>query len=217
MPDHRISRRLRTQFLRRADSLEELAALIEVDPTRERNMLAGFQTAVSIGNAERAQNGQPPFALLLSMEGGATISAGHMPTPMAGEPVDASYNLAPACAFHDGYLVLGTHEAIVRAALRDLAAGTDEVAEGPPVEALTVAGPPLAKLVDQSAEYLVMQAVLNEGKDRAQAEAEIRALATILGAFERADLTLTDAGDSLTLDLELLLAKPLTKATEAAK
>ncbi|MDF1798335.1 MAG: hypothetical protein P1V81_04095 [Planctomycetota bacterium] len=194
--------------------LPGLVAIFEVDPTRERNLIAGFQTAVSISNTERAQNGEPPFTLLLGLEGETTVSSGHLPLPADGEPVDTDYNLAPACAFRDGVLVLGTHEAIVRAALRDLARHEVEATTTAAIfERVHLSGPPLAALVDSSREYLVMQAILEDGKTREEAVTETLLLRTILASLESATLELDHRGDDLVLGLDLRLIEAIGAPT----
>ena len=190
--------------------LPGLVAIFEIDPRRERNFVAGFQTAVSISNTERAQNGEPPFTLLLGLEGETTVSSGHLPVPADGEPVDTDYNLAPACAYRDGVLVLGTHEAIVRAALRDLAQGEATAGTTPAItEHMHVSGAPLAALVASSEEYLVMQAILEDGKTREEALAETRIVRTVLAALDSATLELDHRGDELVLGLDLRLVEAI--------
>lgn len=189
-----------------------LVALFDVDPEREPNLMAAFQTAISIGSAERAQNGLLPYVLTLKPAGEAIITTGQLPKPAAGAGVDMAYNLAPACAFFDGTLVLGTHEAIVRAALQDLAANARATASSA-VEAVHLAGAPLADLVQASREYLIMGAVLNDGKSRARAEADISMLTAGLQALDHADISLTDTVNQLRLKLELVLAEPLALQT----
>jgi hypothetical protein len=186
-----------------------LVALFDVDPVREPNLMAAFQTAISIGSAERAQNGLLPYVLTLKPAGDAIITTGQLPPPAKGDGVDMAYNLAPACAFFDGTLVLGTHEAIVRAALQDLAANARATATDA-VESIHLSGAPLADLVQASREYLIMGAVLNDGKSRREAESDIHTLTVALQALDHANISLTDTLDRLRLKAELILAEPLT-------
>lgn len=196
-------------------ALPGLVAVFEVAPERQRNFQAAFQTAISLGNAERAQNGQPPYVLLLEKEGETLISAGHLPAPPPDAPVDMTFNLAPACAYADGHLVLGTHEAIVRAAIRDLTnARTPRAAT--PTESISVRAEPLAALFENNREFLIMQELLSKGGTRAAIEQRFDTIGRGLRLFDHARLSLDSAPTHLTLRLELELAAPLG-ATEARK
>jgi hypothetical protein len=171
-------------------ALPGAAMIAKIDASIEKNMIAAFQTAVGIANTQRAQNGKSPLALNLGLEGSTMISSGHMPPPPKDMPVDADYNLAPACAYVNGYFVLGTHEAIVRDLVIGIsasAAKTDSLATH---ETLHLNGPALGQLALQNKQYLVMQAVLDEGKAFDEASNEVDILASILGALNSLDVDL---------------------------
>ena len=205
-------------------ALPGVVALFEVAPEVQRNLLASFQTTLSISNAERAQNGQPPFVLLLSLDGETQISAGHMPPPREpNAPVDTAYNLAPAAALFEGFFVVGTHEAAVRAALADLRAtssSTGERAAGLATERLVIAVPPLRSLVDANHDALVMQAILEEGKSREEATTELDSLVAALGMVESLNAEVRDRREgaeagTIALAFELTWTPSPTSAPEA--
>lgn len=204
-------------------ALPGVVALFEVAPEVQRNLLASFQTVLSISNAERAQNGQAPFVLLLSLDGETQISAGHMPPPReADAPVDTAYNLAPSAALFQGYFVIGTHEAAVRAALADLRATANDTgrAAGPATERLTIAGAPLHDLVRANQKAMVMQAILEEGKTYEEALNELDQLLAVLGMVEALTVEVHDGrtqteGGPIALDLELTWTPRTTTPSEA--
>ena len=95
------------------------------------------------------------------------------------------------------------------AALQDLAANARATATAA-VESIHLSGAPLADLVQASREYLIMGAVLNDGKSRREAESDIHTLTVALQALDHANISLTDTLDRLRLKAELILAEPLT-------
>lgn len=190
--------------------------VLEVAPEARDYLVAGFQTTLGISNAERAQQGDKPYVMQLKSEGAVTLTAGHLPRPAADEAVDTDYNLAPACALVGEHFVVGTHEGIVRAAVRDL-----ERAEGARATArrehLAVRAAPLAALARASHDFLVMQAILNDNKSHADADAEWRAIERALDLLEGFELVVETRPGHVALGFEVELGDALFGALGAAR
>lgn len=150
-------------------------------------LVAGFQTAVGLINVDRAQKSEASMRLGLESVEGVTLTTARFRAPRAGEGVDMRYNLAPACALVGETFVIGTHARLVAELVRELQAGGASVAAAPG-EALTLSGPGLAEVLRDNRELIVMNAVLNDGKTRAQAEGEHDGLTAIAGLLEHVRL-----------------------------
>ncbi|MEZ5977322.1 MAG: hypothetical protein R3F34_03790 [Planctomycetota bacterium] len=153
---------------------------------------AAFQGIVSTTNIQRAQNGQPSYRLELGREGDFTWTAAMLPSPLEGDPVDASYNLVPACAVIGDTWVVATHQELLLD-LRDELTTPRSVASpatGSAVETLAIHGPRLATFAREQMDALVLANSLNEGKTREQSRKDMEGLAWIL---ERSDVLLSVA------------------------
>lgn len=173
-------------------------------------LVAAFQTLVAIGNVDRAQQGRDAMLLSVEREGDVSVTRAAFLAPRPGDGVDVRYNLEPACAVVGDALVLGTHAALVRDLVRELQAGAPVPAGGR--ERLEASGPALARVARQNRAALVAKAVLEEGKTRAEAEADQDGLRALLLLVERARLEVERAGDDVELSLALDLAGVVTAA-----
>ena len=204
-------------------ALPGVALILTVDPALRDTLVAGFQTTLGITNTQRTQNGEAAFTMGLALESGVLITSGHQPRPQPGEAVDNSFNLAPSAAYVEGpakgWFVLGTHEAIVGAVVRELLArGSDEASPGPRAEELYVDAGALAALVRTSRDHLAMQAVLDEGKSFEEAAGELDVLASVIDTFQQARLAVEYlAGGDVRLGLQLDLRVPFELKPLAAK
>ncbi len=191
-------------------ALPAVALLVDVDePERTGSELErAFQTAIGIANVQRAQDGEPALLLDLELVGGLRMTSARLPEPMAGEGVDIAYNLRPACALVGRTFVIGTHDALVRSLVRELAAGA-AVTRAPGAEHVELAGPGLARYVARNLELLTMQKVLEEGLTPEEARAEIEGLRMLLALVGTARIELRYAAEErIELSVALELAAP---------
>jgi hypothetical protein len=144
--------------------------------------LAAFQTIVSIIGVDQAQKRGRPFLLSVGMEGQVPISTAHYLDPHEGDGVDMRYNLRPACAIVGDALILGTHEELVRALVRDLEGGKSS--PGSALESLRLDGPTIAELLRTNFETLVMNKVLEDGVTQEKAREEIGGLESLARSIQ---------------------------------
>lgn len=187
--------------------LPGLAAVAVLDDERAgEQWTAAFQTLISIINVDQAQKGGRSMRLHLEREGDVAISAARFPTPGPNDGVDVRYNLEPALAVVGRHLVLGTHESLVRALVRELA-GRSPGTTTDAAESLALDARGLRTVVEQNFEVMVAQKMLEDGLGRAAAEKEIGGLRLVLGALEGARIELAGESSSPELLLELRLAR----------
>jgi hypothetical protein len=190
------------------------AAVAVLDDEREgERWTAAFQTLVAILNVDQAQKGGRGMRLQLGREGDVEISAARLPTPGPGDGVDLRYSLEPALAVVGRHLVLGTHETLVRALVRELA-GASPVAAASARETLALDARGWRGALARNAEALVAQKMLAEGRGRAAAEEEVRGLGLVLEALEGAGVELSGADPSAP---ELVLELRLARASETGE
>jgi len=169
---------------------------------------AAFQTIVSIANVDRAQKGERGMRLHLEREGSTEISAARFAAPRPGDGVDVRYNLEPAIAVVGRHLVLGTHESLVRAVVRELQDAEPPAPSGAK-ETLELDAPTWRALLEQNFEQLVARKMLEEGRDRAAAEKEIDGLRLALASIQSVHVELEARAPSapeLRLELRLRAA-----------
>jgi hypothetical protein len=73
---------------------------------------------------------------------------------------------------------------------------------------MTADGPALAGLVELNRERLILQTMLDQGKDRDAAERDVATLAALLRYLGRGELRLEDRAEASTLSLEFDLGQP---------
>jgi hypothetical protein len=189
------------------------------DETVGQGLVSAFQTTIGIANLEASRQRRPALRLDLALVDGVTVTRARFPRPRAVDaagaplPVDVRYNLAPACALVGEHLVVGTHHALVTELVRELVAA---LPAAPPATALRdsdltdhieLNGAALAALLRANRETLTLNAMLEEGKPRARAEAEIEALAALLQSCAHIDLVARAHGPGrLSLQLTARLA-----------
>jgi hypothetical protein len=199
------------------------------DETVGAGLVSAFQTTIGITNLEAAQQRRPALRLDLVLVDGVTVTRARFPEPRAVDaagaavPVDVRYNLAPACALVGEHFVLGTHHALVTEVVRELAAApptTTSMSEAIDVsltDSIRLDGAALAALLRANRETLTLNAVLEEGKPRARAEAELEALAALLATCAHIELTAAAPSPRrLSLALVTRLAPPPPWAGDGA-
>ncbi len=171
-----------------------------------------FQTTIGIINLEASQQRRAALRLDLALVDGVTVTRARFPQPRAVDatgapvPVDLRYNLAPACALVGEHFVLGTHHGLVTEVARELATVTPAAApsaDATTTDNIVLRGAALAALVRANRETLTLNALLEEGKPRARAEAELDAFAALLASCERTELN-AEAPMARRLSVELV-------------
>jgi hypothetical protein len=191
--------------------LPALALLARVDDPEAvgRDLVAGFQTMISLINVDRAQKGQDALLLELDAQSGVTVTAARFRPPNPEDGVDLRYNLEPACALVGNTFVVATHRALVKELVRELSAQETPGASGRGGEWLRLSGPALADAVRQHSELLVMSQVLEKGKSQERARAEIEYLREILELVELFELDVRrTAASAIRVDARLDLRRP---------
>lgn len=168
---------------------------------------AAFQTIVSVINVDQAQKGGKSMRLHLATEGDVQISAARYPAPAPGDGVDVRFNLEPALAIAGRHLVLGTHESLVRALVRELSA-TEPGETAGARETLVLDARGFRAAVAENFELLVAQKMLDEGLERAAAEREIHGLRLALESVEGARIELDSThSEAPELRIEILITR----------
>jgi len=173
------------------------------DPERIGARLVGaFQTAIGIINVDGAQKMQPPLVLSMSLEGEVPLTSARFPDPESETGVDLRYNFVPACAVVGDQFVLGSHISLVRRVVQRLANGGPSDAPESTGEYLRIDTTTVARAISRNLDALVMNAVLNEGKERAQALLEFAFLRGVLGLLSEVRISTARTVDEV-LALEL--------------
>ncbi len=192
--------------------LPGLAVVAVLDDAHEGEYwVAAFQTILAIANVDQAQKGGKSLRLQLAREGEIEISLGRFTSPAPSEGVDMRYNLEPALAVVGRHLVLGTHQALVRELVRELALAQPGKARGAH-ETLEFDAHALRAAVDRNFEHLVARKMVEDGLERDAAEGEIEGLRLVLASFEGARLEVV--GDDPTAP-ELRLTLRFVRAENA--
>lgn len=188
--------------------LPALALLAHVDDPEAlgADLVAAFQTAISLVNVDRAQKAMPSMRLELIPHAGTTLTSARFAPPEPGTGVDLRYNLEPACALVGDTFVIGTHRALVAELATECAAGGARAPTRDEAERLRLSGRALEHLARSQRELLVLGRVFDEGRERAVAEGEIDLLIGLLGRLEGIELAAERVGDDalearFTLDL----------------
>jgi hypothetical protein len=188
--------------------LPAAAFLIHLEDSQDMGdrMISAFQNLVAILNITGAQEMRPSLRLGMESYEGQTFTYGTFRKPAEGEGVDMRYNLVPACTVVGDTFILGTHLSLVKELGGQLARGELET-EPAAGETLTLRGARLAEVLDANREALVMNAILNEGKDEATASGEVDALTAIAGMIESLRIeTSRPTTEDLSVRLRLALA-----------
>jgi len=169
-------------------------------------MISAFQNLLAILNITGAQEMRPSMRLGMEVHEGRTITFGTFRKPAEGEGVDMRYNLVPACTVVGDTFILGTHLSLVRELSGQLARGELE-REPAAGETFTLRGARIAEVVAANRETLVMNAMLNDGKDEATATGEVDALTMIAEMIESLSIeTFRPTAEDLRFRLRLTLA-----------
>jgi len=189
-------------------ALPAAALLVRVDDpaTTGADLVAAFQTAISIVNVDRAQKAMPSMRLELAPLADTTITSARFAPPAPGTGVDLRYNLEPACALVGDTFVVGTHRALVAELVGERRGAPAPGAAAGTAEHLRLSGAALAELARAQRELLVMGRVLNEGRTREVAEREVDLGLGLLERLEGLELATERRGEdtlaaSLRLDL----------------
>lgn len=182
-----------------------LVAPLDVDALTKNNLLVAFQTAVGIVNADRAQNGLASLMLSTERLDGVDVSSARYMLDDDEEARELRMNASPAIAVVDDHLVIGSardHVIDVIAAIRrgDQAPGD----EGNSL--LTFDVPNLRTVLEANLDSLIANRMLEEGENRAEAEAFWRRADQVLSLIRSGTVRLASEQGSTTLRLTLLPA-----------
>jgi hypothetical protein len=184
------------------------------DETVAQGLVSAFQTTIGLVNLQASKQRRPALRLDLALIDGVTMTRARYPRPRtvdaagAPMPVDVRYNLAPACALVGEHFVLGTHHALVTEIARELAGQAEaprvDPEGGHDTDHIVLRGAPLAASLRANRETLTLGAMLNDGQTRARAEAELEAVAALLAACDRIELSAgAPAAQRLSLELSV--------------
>ncbi|MEE8468542.1 MAG: hypothetical protein V3T22_08810, partial [Planctomycetota bacterium] len=188
--------------------LPAAALLIQLEESGDMGdrMVSAFQNLVAILNITGAQEMRPSMRLRVENHEGVTFSYASFRKPAEGEGVDMRYNLVPACAVVGDTFILGTHISLVRELGGQLARGELE-SEPAAGESFTLRGARVAEVLTANREALVMNAILNEGKDEATASGDVDGLTAIARMIESLRIeTSRPTTEDLSVRLRITLA-----------
>ncbi len=181
------------------------------DPELPQRLKVAFQSFIGVVNLGAAETKAPPLELGSETVGGVTIATSKfMRAPSAeGEPVHLRHNFSPSAMQVGDRFVFSSSIGLARDLVAALTAAP--ASGGLPANATLLAeadGRGLAGLVAVNRERLALQNMVEQGNDRASAEAEIDALAALLRALGQAELTVEDRPESVRARLGFTLGRP---------
>ncbi|MCZ6787419.1 MAG: hypothetical protein O7E54_09675, partial [Planctomycetota bacterium] len=182
----------------RLDKSDELAPRLAI----------AFQTAIGITNADRAQKGEKTFLVAPVVYKNVTIqSARYLPPSkmemMGSDGMPARFNVAPSLAVVDDHIVFASALDIVKQIIDGM--GKPENRLSGMNAALWINGPELRALGMENRENLIAQAMIKEGKDRAEAENKTDLLLDLSRYAREFTITLDEDDSMQGLTLELVL------------
>jgi hypothetical protein len=201
--------------------LPSFALVVELDPDQSgfaQRLRVAFQSVLGLVNLGGAETGAPPLMLGSEMHDGVPISlATFMPAPDAAEgageeavdmaEVHYRHNFSPSIAEVDGRFIVSSSIGLTRTLIAALKADS-ELEEMDATLLMTADGPALAGLVELNRERLILQTMLDQGKDRDAAVRDVATLAALLRYLGRGELRLEDRAEASTLSLEFDLGQP---------
>lgn len=153
-----------------------------------------FQSLIGFINITGAMNGQPQLELQMERSEEFEIQSAHYLTPQDHDPsvgLPIQFNFTPAIGFSGTRCVISSDESLAREALE----ASDVSVESRDSETLfnTIAsthGKILAEVLRDNREPLIAQAMIDEGKQRDEAERDLDLLAEIVTWFSRLEVRL---------------------------
>jgi hypothetical protein len=201
--------------------LPGFALVVELDPDQSefaQRLRVAFQSVLGLVNLGGTETGAPPLMLGSEIHDDVPISlATFMPVPdvVEGEgeeaeaPAEVHYrhNFSPSIAEVDGRFIVSSSIGLTRTLIGVLKADSDQAASDATL-LMTADGPALASLVELNQERLILQTMLDQGKDRDAAERDVATLAALLRYLGRGELRLKDRAEASTISLEFDQGQP---------
>ncbi|MDR3638297.1 MAG: hypothetical protein P4L84_31125 [Isosphaeraceae bacterium] len=189
-----------------------VALVIDLKPDDDdfaQRLKVAFQSIAGLANLNAAQSKAPPLELGSETFEGVTIATTRfMPSkdsPANGkEPVHYRHNYSPSAAQVDSHFIISSSLGLTRDLIKTLKAPAKP---GQATLALEADGGVLAGLLELNRNRIVMQNMLEKGNDKAQAEAEVGTLLSVLRYLGHGRLTVQDAADALKVNLEFVLGR----------
>lgn len=173
------------------------------NPKDQRRFRVSFQSLIGFLNIDSGQRGRPQFELLSSKENGYRITGGEYMLEEDDEKGLMIFNFSPAIAFQDDYMIVSStlefaHE--LAEATKTLKDDT-EVTESNTV--LTLQPAAIKKQLEINRDSMVAQSMVEGGKSRKQAEAELDLALHLLEFVGPSHLDYRVEDDKMSLSLRL--------------
>ena len=177
-----------------------LVASIVDDGLRKSDLLVAFQTTIGIVNADRAQNGLPSMLLSNERINGEDVASARFILDEDVEAKEMRMNASPTVAVVDRHLVIGSAKDHALEVIAALKRGGFDPADGANSAVLVDVGN-LRAILDENSEVLIANRMLEEGENRAEAEAFWGRASQILSLVDVGRLRLDRTAEGLTLRL----------------
>lgn len=170
-----------------------VAVILEMKHPKEfgTTALVTYQKLVGIYNIAGGQAGKPPLLLTTNSHRGVTVSEAVFP-PVADEPRENAaihHNFCPSFAQTGNRFIIGSTSGIVRQVI-------DSLAEGAAASAVTdnvrveIDAEQIADALSANRELLISQNMLEQGRDRAEAEKQIGLVLDLVRLVSKAQFRL---------------------------
>lgn len=199
--------------------LPAFALVVDIKPDDvdfAQRLKVAFQSFVGLVNIGAAQSKSPPLELGSETFEGTTIATSRYLPPAPASLTDKKqdkpakgavhvrHNFSPSAAQVGNHFILGSSVGITRALVTAMKSPGTRLDTTLAVEA---DGATLAQLIERNRTQLVMRNMLEKGHDKDQAEAEIGLLSALAKHLGRGRLSIQDAPDATTLNLDFTLGK----------
>ena len=190
--------------------LPSFALVLEMrEPERmTRELRRTFQSMIGFFNVIGAMEGRPQLEMdMKKLEEGELVISEYIPEDDDRDSMSAPiiFNFSPSVGFSGSrFVVSSTQQLAEELVTAELTAGDPEAR---PNTELTLVVPVLQEILTDNREQLVSQNMLEEGRSREEAEAQIDLLLQLVGYFQSVDLQLIRQTDSLNLDLTISIGK----------
>ncbi|MAG94671.1 MAG: hypothetical protein CMJ48_13130 [Planctomycetaceae bacterium] len=170
-----------------------------------------FQSLIGFLNVLGAMNGQPQLDLDIEKgEGTQVVSATYLPEDAQRDPGKApiNFNFSPSVGFVGDRFIIASTKQLARNLVAATKDSDDVRAAGPRSNfAFNLQAAVLRKVLDDNRKQLVAQNMLEEGRDREEAEQQIGLLLDAVALLKNLHLRLETDEDALRLSVELNLAR----------
>lgn len=169
-------------------------------------MLVAYQKIVGLVNLAGGNQGQPQLLLTTEMHQGVAISKAEYLAPEAADaPGRINYNFSPACARVGDHFIVSSTAGLARDLVDGLLAGEPDSKESLDHTLAELDIHALIDVLRDNREALVAQNMLQQGNNRAQAEALVDGLLAAGEYLKNASLRLGTEPGTMVLELEVEL------------